>query len=79
MTCTECGSQSEDFAYCNHSMCCLPVCSQCAVLHALKETFQKYLTSDENKNQFFNKVKFDYLKLSHTTHQTLGQGDNTHE
>lgn len=62
MTCTECGSQSEDFEYCNYSMCNFPVCSKCAIIHSLKETFRQYPTSDKVKNEFFEKVKSDYLK-----------------
>lgn len=72
MTCIECRSQSEDFAYCNVSMCRKPVCSKCAVIHALKETFQRFPLNDENKNNFYSKVKLDYLKLSNKTHQTKG-------
>jgi|APSaa5957512535_1039671.scaffolds.fasta_scaffold06593_9 hypothetical protein len=54
MTCTECGSQSENFAYCNHSMCGFPVCFICAPIHALKEAFRKLPLDDLSKNKFLN-------------------------
>jgi hypothetical protein len=55
MACIECRCNLTDdveFAYCNHSMCNMPVCIECAPLHALKETFKKIPKFDKLKNKF---------------------------
>jgi len=66
MTCTECKCNLDDdidFDYCGYSMCTMPVCSNCAVVHALKEAFQILPKSDEQKNRFLNRVLADYKIL----------------
>jgi len=65
MACIECRCNLNDvgFAYCGYSMCTMPVCYNCAVVHALKETFQGFPKSDEQKNRFLNKVLADYKIL----------------
>lgn len=66
MACYECRcnlTDDVDFEYCGYSMCSMPVCSNCAVLHALKESFQNMPISDKEKNRFYHKVLEEYKNL----------------
>jgi len=57
MSCFECNNTGE-FAYDNFSQ--MPICLNCAVVYALKKTFQRY---GMEKNEFLDKSITSYKNL----------------